>query len=110
MNDWRDTILLECTLDQDNNGNFELIQKAQYDEWTNNRELASVKVLNVDSEQEYWQIVHNGTFICSAGFNWTDINKILRMINDRKRILDPTRVKFEILGEDMYARKIRKPS
>ena len=91
---WRDTIHVQCTLDQDNNGNFELIQKAQYDWWTNYGRLAIVVVENVDSEHEYWKIINNGTFICSAGFNWTDIFKILRMSNERKRILDRTRVKL----------------
>ena len=92
----RNEIRLECTLDQDNNGNFELIQKAHYDEWTkqNKGRLAIVEVQNVDSEQEYWKIINNGTFICSAGFKWTDIIKILRMSNERKRIHDRTRVKL----------------
>ena len=86
--DWRNEIRVECTLDQDNDGNFELIQKAHYSGWKNNGTLAIVEVQNVDSEQEYWKIINNGTFICSAGFKWTDINKILRMSNERKRIHD----------------------
>ena len=87
------TYVLTCTLDKDNNKNFELVQKAASAKWSNSKEM-HVQVFNADSEKEYWRIHHHYVFICSAGLKWTDIKKILQRNNEKKEKDDPTKVTF----------------
>ena len=87
------TYELKCTLHEDNNKNFELVQKARSSKWSNSKEI-NVKVINADSENEYWKIQHWYSFICSAGLKWTEIKKILQRNNEKKEKDDPTKVTF----------------
>ena len=87
------TYLLRCTLDKDNNKNFEHVLKSKTSEWSNSN-VMRVDVVNADSEKEYWRINHWYKFICSADLKWAEMKKILQMHNEKKEKDDPTRVRF----------------
>ena len=88
------TYELKCTLHEDNNKNFELVQKATSSKWSNSTEI-NVKVINAGSKNEYWKITQWYYFICSAGLKWTEIKKILQRNNEKKEKNDPTKVRFD---------------